>query len=183
MCYEKDPLYKKALYISELMEQFSDFVLKGAVDIQDDNIRDTWIRLAHSLREMSSKMVDKVISGVEEDLYDAQMEFATFIRYYSNAMMAHFTSLEIHGFKDTEYLDLFRNEIDEFRLLFVAWVDTFNQWSYVVDKWGLFNPPGVRFDDPIPEGSVYFEKYFDEIDDFGEIDPDEWDELDEEDED
>ena len=27
------------------------------------------------------------------------------------------------------------------------WVKTFDEWNYIIDRWGLFNPPGVNYDD------------------------------------
>jgi len=45
--------------------------------------------------------------------------------------------------------------IEEYRLLFIDWVSKFDKWNYIIDRWGLFNPPGVTpfdkdVDDTIP---------------------------------
>ncbi len=63
----------------------------------------------------------------------------------------------MHGFKDTEYLDLLRKEVEEFRILFAEWVKTFDPWDYIIDRWGLFNPPGVNYDDHDPEDDIPFD--------------------------
>jgi hypothetical protein len=47
------------------------------------------------------------------------------------------------GFEYSGYFDIVRELIEEYRLLFIDWVKGFDQWNYVVDRWGLFNPPGI----------------------------------------
>jgi len=54
--------------------------------------------------------------------------------------------LEHFGFSDSKYYHLVRKLVDEFRLLFIDWVGSFNQKHYIVDDWGLFNPPGISPD-------------------------------------
>ena len=39
------------------------------------------------------------------------------------------------------------DEIDEFKVLFREWVKSFDVWNYIVDDWGLFNPPGIEYDE------------------------------------
>lgn len=36
-----------------------------------------------------------------------------------------------------------RQQIEEFQLLFIDWAASFDPWNYIVNDWGLFNPPGV----------------------------------------
>ncbi|WP_418262824.1 hypothetical protein [Flavobacterium faecale] len=45
------------------------------------------------------------------------------------------------SYKDTEYLNLIRKELDEFRSLFIDWVHSFDTSNYTWDEWELFNPP------------------------------------------
>ena len=64
-------------------------------------------------------------------------------------------SLEDFGFENVEYFQIIRNLIEEYRLLFIDWVSSFDKWNYIIDRWGLFNPPGVTpfdkdVDDNIP---------------------------------
>jgi hypothetical protein len=64
---------------------------------------------------------------------------------------------------DKEYIEFFRNEIEEFRLLFIDWVASFDQWIYIIDRWGLFNPPGVSAHDKDPDDDIPFnpKEFFD----------------------
>ena len=57
--------------------------------------------------------------------------------------MVRYHSLDTFGFEHVEYYKMVRQQIEEFRLLFIDWVAGFDPWNYIVDDWGLFNPPGV----------------------------------------
>lgn len=39
-----------------------------------------------------------------------------------------------------------RRQIEEFPILFREWVAGFNPKHFIVDEWGLFNPPGISKD-------------------------------------
>jgi hypothetical protein len=84
------------------------------------------------------------------------MENATLIRKAARELIVDALDLEKHGNQDTEYLDLLRKELDEFRILFAEWVKTFDCWSYSIDRWGLFNPPGIQYDDNDPDDDLPF---------------------------
>jgi len=182
--FENSPLYKKAWHISELVERVAEIVHKESVDQPEEYQKDLWNSYANFLREDTVIMTAKVAGAVHADMYDILMENATIIRKSAKDILLHLTGLEIHGFKDIEYLDVVRQELDAFRILFAEWVKTFDPWDYYIDRWGLFNPPGVEYDDP--EEDMPFTNPFDELFDEEEwedfINPDEWDDLDEEDE-
>jgi len=96
------------------------------------------------------------IAGAEgAEMYDLKMEAATFIRKAANDLKVMNHSLEDFGFENVEYFQIIRNLIEEYRLLFIDWVSSFDKWNYIIDRWGLFNPPGVTpfdkdVDDNIP---------------------------------
>ena len=46
--------------------------------------------------------------------------------------------------------------LDEYRLLFIEWVKAFDPWDYQIDRWGLFNPPGVGPFDHDPDDDIPF---------------------------
>ncbi|MEC3964157.1 hypothetical protein [Flagellimonas halotolerans] len=76
------------------------------------------------------------------------MENATIIRKAAREVQTGCSGLEMWGFKHTEYLELLRKEIEEFRILFVELVQTFAPWNYSLNRWELFNPTGINYDDP-----------------------------------
>lgn len=55
-------------------------------------------------------------------------------------------TIEMFGFSDSKYYKLIRELIEEFRFLFRDWVAGFNPKHFIVDDWGLFNPPGIPRD-------------------------------------
>jgi len=103
-------------------------------------------------------MIAAKISGAEAvDLYDIKMENAAIIRKCARELYVRAGSLRFEeDIKDKEYIELLPNEIEEFRLLFIDWVASFDQWNYIIDRWGLFNPPGVSAHDKDPDDDIPF---------------------------
>ena len=173
---EKSPLYLKAKEIQRLVDTIVDVVYASDLayetevegQIIDENI--------NYMVENSILIPANIAGAFPEDLpYDLRMENAALIRKAARELLTDATSIESFGFKDIEYLDVLRKEIDEFRILFAEWVKTFDPWNYMIDRWGLFNPPGVNFDDHDPDDDLPFnsseeEDFSDDWDD--EIDDD-----------
>lgn len=92
------------------------------------------------------------IAGAEAGgLYDLRMECASIMRKAANDLILGLRGLEMFGYDEPGYFNLLRAEVEEFRKLFVAWVQGFDHTKYMVDRWGVFNPPGVGPDDEDPE--------------------------------
>ena len=103
----------------------------------------------------------KIAGAHNIDLYDMKMEAATIIRKSARDLILHQHSLRDFGFKETEYFNIIRELVEEYRLLFIDWVASFNQWDYIIDKWGLFNPPGVSPFDHDPDDDIPFDGFKD----------------------
>lgn len=103
----------------------------------------------HTTSMMKNALLISVkIAGAEGDAtYDQKMENATLIRKAANDILTDTKGLQIAGFKEVDYLEVLENEIEGFRPIFARWVKTFVDSAHVVDKWGLFNPPGLDFDE------------------------------------
>jgi len=100
------------------------------------------------------------IAGAEgAELYDLKMEAATFIRKAACDLKVMNHTLEEFGFKDVAYFQIVRDLIEEYRLLFIAWVAGFDKWNYITDRWGLFNPPGVSPFDKDPDEDIPFMEF------------------------
>ena len=106
------------------------------------------------MMEDAAMLTVKVAGAEAADLYDIKMENAALIRKSARDLMVQCSGLAAHNFKETQYLELIRNAIEEYRLLFVEWVQSFDPWNYSIDRWGLFNPPGVNFDDHDPDDDL-----------------------------
>lgn len=150
----KMPIYVKAEEISELVHHLVQSIEN--TDIKFSR-RGEEALLNHSLSYLmeNSLIIPAKIAGAEGvDLYDIKMENAAIIRKAARELATDTYGIEMIGFKDTEYLDLLRTKVDEFRILFAEWVQTFDPWDYIIDRWGLFNPPGVSYDDHAPDDDI-----------------------------
>ncbi|NCP07243.1 MAG: hypothetical protein GW863_13015 [Flavobacteriales bacterium] len=185
--FENDPLYKKAMHISDLVDRVAEIVEKEAIEQKDDFHKEIWAGFAFALNEDVMMMSEQVFIAKSNNEYDILMENATLIRKNANEILRNLNNLQFHGFKDIEYLDIIRVEFDEFRILFAEWVKTFDPTNYYIDRWGLFNPPGVNYDDEGPERNPFispFDELYDDDEDWNNfINQDEWDELDDDDDD
>lgn len=159
----KLPVYKKAEEILILVSS----LLKGSeaedLEVDDDEEQDTQQfleRMYESNKEymmQNALLIPAKIAGAEgADIYDLRMENAALIRKAARELITDARGLQMSGFKDIEYLDLLRREIEEFRILFAEWVATFDSENYIIDRWGLFNPQGVNYDDHDPDDDIPF---------------------------
>lgn len=144
---ENLPIYKKGEEIFQVVNQIAEL-------IPDDDDH-----LQHIKGQMlgDAMLLTVKIAGAEGgDLYDLRMESAAIIRKAARDLMVTNHSLEMFGFKEVEYFDIVRDLIEEYRLLFIEWVAGFDQWNYIIDRWGLFNPPGVGPFDKDPDDDIPF---------------------------
>lgn len=140
------PIYKKGMEIFEVVHQICELIP------DDDEM------LGHVkgvMLEDAMLLTVKVAGATGGQLYDIKMESAAIIRKAARELMIQNHSLEMFGFEHVEYYQIVRDLIEEYRLLFIDWVAGFDKWDYIIDRWGLFNPPGVSpfdkdLDDDIP---------------------------------
>jgi hypothetical protein len=131
------PLYQKAEEIYETLKIITDLFLED-----NDYLQHLKINLLED-----SMIIQAKISGAEAvRLYDIKMENAAIIRKAARDIMVSGNNLEMFGFTDSKYYKLIRSLIEEFRILFVEWVAGFDPKHFIVDDWGLFNPPGISHD-------------------------------------
>jgi hypothetical protein len=142
------PIYKKGKEIFEVVN------LIGLM-IPDDNEE---LQLVKGMMfEDAMKLFVKVSGAEGGGLYDLKMEAAAIIRKAANDLKVQNHSLDMFGFKNVKYFDLVRELIEEYRLLFIEWVAGFDKSDYVIDRWGLFNPPGVGPFDKDPDDDIPFD--------------------------
>ena len=143
------PIYKKAEEIFKL----TDALIK-TLPSDDEFLQETTVKFM-----LEDAMIIPVkISGAEAvDLYDLKMENAAIIRKAARELYVRAGSLRYEeNVENKEYIELLRNEIEAFRFLFIDWVAEFDEWNYIIDRWGLFNPPGVSAHDKDPDDDIPF---------------------------
>lgn len=104
----------------------------------------------------ASLLTVKIAGAESADLYDIRMECAAIIRKAARDLLVSQHSLKTFGFEHVEYYKMVRDLIEEYRLLFIRWVEGFDKWNYIIDRWGLFNPPGVGPFDKDPDDDIPF---------------------------
>lgn len=177
----KLPVFLKAEEIRELVRSIVQAVENTDIDLKGEHakMQKEWIQSSLDYLMQNSTTIPAKISGAEAvEIYDLKMENASIIRKAARELLTDARSLQMNGYKETEYLDLLRNEIEEFRVLFAEWVKTFDPFNYIIDRWGLFNPPGVNYDDHDLDDDIPFDplEYLDDsffVDDEDDLDEDE----------
>jgi hypothetical protein len=159
---QKMPIYKKAMKLLKLVDYITEAVTKTDIKFEDE-IEAEMINHNIDYLRRNALLIPAKIAGAEAvEIYDLKMENAAIIRKSARELITDARGIQMHGFKDTEYLDLLRTEVEEFRVLFAEWVKTFDCWNYIVDRWGLFNPPGINYDDKDPDDDIPFQNPFDD---------------------
>ena len=156
------PIYKKSEQIYSLVES-----LLASIPEEDDYLQAT----KHMMRDDAMIISAKIAGAEGGNLYSIRMQNAAIIRDHAMHLYVQVGSLRFHkSFKEVEYVKLIRKEIDEFRLLFIEWVASFDTNNHYWDEWGLFNPPGAI---PPSEDETYNDDDFD-INDFLNDDDDDF---------
>lgn len=135
--YSQTPIFRKSEEIFE--------TLKNIVALFPEE-NEMLMEIKNQLMENAMIIQAKLAGSHGAKLYDIKMENATFIRKAARDLMVSYHSLEMHGFEEVEYYKIIRDQIDEFRLLFIEWVSGFNPQHFITDIWGLFNPSGISSD-------------------------------------
>jgi hypothetical protein len=139
------PIFKKGKEIWEITRHIIDLIPDG-----DEQLNEVGQWMMLDAANLSVK-----VSGAEAgDLYDLKMEAASIIRKSARELIVQTHNLEAFGFKETHYFQVLRDAVEEYRLLFIDWVKGFDQWNYIIDRWGLFNPPGIQPDDIDPDDLI-----------------------------
>lgn len=157
---EQFPLYQKAEQIFKITQG-----LVEIVPAENQFLQETTVRF---MLEDAMIIPTKIAGAQGVELYDLKMENATIIRKAARDLYVQAGSLRFEeDVQDKDYINLLRDEIDEFRLLFIDWVASFDVWNYIKDDWGLFNPPGVSAHDKDPDDDIDYnpEDLFDFEDD------------------
>ena len=139
---EKMPLFIKGKEILEVVTEILSL-------IQEDE--DHLEIIKQLILEDAYMLTAKIAAAEGGNLYDIRMENAAIIRKAACDLMIQNHSLEMFGFEHVEYYSIVRKLIEEYRLLFIDWVAGFDKWDYMIDRWGLFNPPGVGPFDQDPD--------------------------------
>jgi hypothetical protein len=136
--YEKTqrlPIFQKAELLFQLVESL-------AASLPEEN------ELLQSIKEImraDAMMLPAKIAGAEAgNIYSIKMQNAAIIRFHAMSLYTQVGGLRMYDDTiDKKFIQHIRTEIENFRLLFIDWVVSFDTSNYIWDEWGLFNPKGA----------------------------------------
>lgn len=127
--FESLPIYRKALEIEELTEQIVD-TFRSEKQVE---------RYGDGLLEDAMMLPGKIAGAEAMDFYIHKMENATLIKVHARNLLTQTSSIKHLGIVNEQYVQLLRDEIEAFRLLFREWIKTFETNAIKEgDGWGLF---------------------------------------------
>ncbi|MFI5138017.1 MAG: hypothetical protein ACHQIM_09315 [Sphingobacteriales bacterium] len=154
--YEKLPVYQKAQELFDLAEVIADA-------LKEDEMKE------HLAAQMftNAAMVQAKIAGAEGGgLYSLRMQNAVLIKLAVQDMFNAVSFASMVEINEEDYVDLMRDKVDEFRLVFNDWIRSFDKTYDIPDNWA------IRFDTSTPEQEKLEELMFDEDRFFDEFDED-----------
>ena len=145
---EELPIFKKGQEIFDLVNYIGELIPD-----EDESLQ----YIKGFMISDAVQLTVKIIGAHHAQFYDIKMEAASIIRKAARDLTTHYHALEMFGFDETEYFKMVLDLVEEYRLLFIEWVKGFDQWDYAIDRWGLFNPPGVGPFDHDPDDDIPFD--------------------------
>jgi hypothetical protein len=170
--WEKLPVYQKSQELFDLVDLIAE-------TLKEDKMKE---HLAGKMFSNAALVQAKIAGAEGGGLYSLRMQNAVLIKLAVQDMFNAVSFASMVKINEEDYVDLMRNKVEEFRLVFNDWVRGFDKTYDIPDNWA------IRFDTSTPEQEKLEELMFDEdrfFNDFDEFDgfddddtdPDENDEL------
>lgn len=172
--WRKLPVFKQALVILHLIEHIIEGIHLDDLHPSTHYKLRLYERYTRQMMENALLIPSEIATADSTDLYDHKMENATIIRKAAKEIIADSKGLQASGYKEVEYLELLYDAVEEFRPLFAEWVQSFNTKNFIIDRWGLFNPPGVSYNDSVDTISFDSKSFLRDLED-------DWDDNDDDD--
>ncbi|PWK75318.1 hypothetical protein LX99_03811 [Mucilaginibacter oryzae] len=170
--FEKLPVYQKAQELFDLADVIAEA-------LKDDSMKE---HLAIQICSNAAIIQAKIAGAEGGNLYSLRMQNAVLIKLAVQDMFNAVSFASMVKINEEDYVQLMREKIEEFRLVFVDWIRGFDKTYDIPDNWA------IRFDTSTPEQEKMEELMFDEDrffgefneDDLNDFDSDEWEEDDDE---
>lgn len=125
--HRKLPVYLKAMELVDLTRAIAD-----SMDEEKDRFH-----LGEQMLE-NAYIIPAKISGAEGgDLYSIRMDNAVLIKLAARELQAQTSLARAENICDPKYLQLLRDEIANFRILFIEWVRSFDKSNDIDDEWNI----------------------------------------------
>ncbi len=123
--YKKLPVFLKAKEIGEITRTIAE-----TIDTEKDlfNLKEFMLTNAYTLGA-------KIAAAEGGDLYSIRMENAVLIKIAARDLLTQTTMCKHENLCNEEYLQVLRDEIENFRILYLEWVHSFDKTNDVEDGW------------------------------------------------
>jgi hypothetical protein len=126
-------LYRKSIDILNLARTIGDMLPE---DEDADSTR-------HLILQNAYLVPAKIKGAMVMEYYSLMMENAVIIKVNICQLREQLWACkEFHGLEQ-QYIDVLRNEIDDFRKIFINWITSFDKKNDFPDEWHLFNDPSA----------------------------------------
>ncbi|MCU0450358.1 MAG: hypothetical protein MUC97_11050 [Bernardetiaceae bacterium] len=122
------PIRRKAEEIYQVAEALAETIVEA-----DDRLG-----VRARLQEHAMCLGVKISGAEASDLYMLKMQNAVMVKAHATELLGLAGWCQNTGLSDGRYLKVLRDDIEEFRQLFVAWVKRFDKNNNQADGWGLF---------------------------------------------
>jgi len=144
--WEKIPVYQKAQELFDLAEIIAD-------SLKEDEMKE---HLAVQMLSNAALVQAKIAGAEGGGLYSLRMQNAVLIKLAVQDMFNAVSFASMVEINEEDYVDLMRDKVDEFRLVFNEWVRGFDKTYDIPDNWA------IRFDTSTPEQEKLEDLMFDE---------------------
>jgi hypothetical protein len=125
--YREMPVFKKAWAIAELTRR-----LVETFDEQRDELH-----VGEQMINNAYMLGAKISVAEAADLFTLRMENAVIIKMAARELLAETSLCKAEKLADPVYLQLLRDELEEFRKLLNGWIKTFDPLNDIPDDWAI----------------------------------------------
>ncbi len=154
--WEKIPVYQKAQELFDLAEVIAD-------SLKEDEMKE---HLAVQMLSNAALVQAKIAGAEGGGLYSLRMQNAVLIKLAVQDMFNAVSFASMVEINEEDYVNLMREKVDEFRIIFNAWIRGFDKTYDIPDNWA------IRFDTSTPEQEKLEDLMFDEDRFFEDFDDD-----------
>lgn len=126
MRYRELTVFGKA---EEIVEITNAIIASFREDVEESGL------VAQLMMENALKLPAKIANAEGGDIYSHRMDNAVLIKLAARELNSQTYLCKQLELADVEYLRLLRREIEQFRHLFLDWIDTFDPTNDIVDEW------------------------------------------------
>jgi len=144
--YEKLPVYRKAQELFDLAKVIGE-------SLKEDEMKE---HLAGQMFSNAALIQAKIAGAEGGGIYSLRMQNAVLIKLAAHDLFNAVSFAEMVDINEEDYVNLMRDKVEEFRLVFVEWIRGFDKSYDIPDNWA------IRFDTSTPEQEKLEELTFDE---------------------